>query len=102
MASQINTTPIDATKPQEGNATTLSVRDNFSAVKAALETTKSEMTAVQDAAAAAANPATITHTLLYSGSAYPARPSYGYSVFVGPVNPEAQMQNGDRWENTNP
>ncbi len=47
MASSINTSGIDETKPEEGLATTLSVRDNFAAIKAQLGIAGTEITAAQ-------------------------------------------------------
>jgi hypothetical protein len=54
------------------------------------------------AAAQSAAPKSVTRGLcIYSGSAYPARPS-GYAAveFVGPVDPGVLAQDNDTWINT--
>lgn len=52
------------------------------------------------------NVATVSQSVVkavcvYSGSAYPARPSgYGSVEFIGPVDPGAAAQTNDTWVNT--
>lgn len=49
MTSTIDTSAIDVTKPATGNPTTQSMRDNTVAIKSALDTAKSEISALQAA-----------------------------------------------------
>ena len=53
----------------------------------------------QNAATVAQN--TVKAVCVYTGSAYPTRPSgYGSVEFIGPVDPGAAAQTNDTWVNT--
>jgi hypothetical protein len=46
-------------------------------------------------------PSSVKAVCVYSGGAYPARPSgYGSVEWIGPVDPGASAQNNDTWVNT--
>jgi hypothetical protein len=85
MASSIDTSTIDETKPVHGTPTTQSVRDNTSAIKTALSTAKSEIESLQSGKldASAYNPPFLGRytSLAALQAAYPTS-TYGHYAIV--------------------